>query len=81
VVDHASVRCPALDPKLKAEWAKKTPRPAGWAAGTEAAKAGEMMDLIDKHELAEARKNGKGAELVRQYERCRNMNGDSEPTT
>ena len=28
------------------------------------------MDLVDKHEVAEVRKNAYGSQLLREYERC-----------
>lgn len=75
VIDYAHVRCPEIDATTKNEWRRSTPRPKHWSE--EGATSGELMGHIDKLEIAEARKNGYGANQSAEYERCRR--GDNSP--
>jgi len=70
VFDAAEVRCPPASPVIRNEFAnRKVERPDHW--GMASASSGELMDLVDKHEVAEVRKNAYGSQLLREYERCR----------
>lgn len=84
VIDFSTARCPELDRALRNEWARINPRPAHWGKpGPDGKPAGattrELLDLIDKLELSEARKNGYGKIETSEYDRCRN--GDERPTS
>src|SRR5580765_1272845 len=68
VVDFAEVRCPPVDAVTHNEWRRTTTRPTDWgkpdATGKlRGATRGELEDLVDKHEISEARKNYAGQRL------------------
>ena len=66
VVDLAPVRCPEVDPRIKAEFRRTTPRPAGPLTKD------DVRKWIDTLELSEQRKNALGRQVVEELERCRN---------
>lgn len=67
--ETSEIRCPAVDPAVKNEWTRSTARPPAWKERD--VTAGDLMAHIDNLEIAEARKNGYGAQQMREYERCR----------
>ena len=60
-----SVRCPEIDPRVRSELLRKTPRPAGPVS-----KDG-VRAWIDDLESGEERKRAVGAQLMREYDVCR----------
>ncbi len=73
VVDLASVRCPPIDDRLRAEFRRKTPRPALDTAdtdGTPGLSRAATRGWIDRLELSEDRKNAAGLGVIDSYERC-----------
>ena len=75
VVDLTSVRCPEVDPKIKAEFRRTTPRPAGPLD-----KDG-VRKWVDTLELSERRKNARGLQVIEELERCRGADSASGITS
>lgn len=74
VVDLAAYRCPDLDPAVRAEFARTTPRPGLDTAdtdGTPSLSRDAGRKWIDRLEVSERRKNGTGLSLADEYDRCR----------
>lgn len=74
-VSLAPVRCPEPDPKIKAEFRRTTPRPAGPLTKD------DVRKWIDTLELSERRKNALGRQVIAELERCRGITADQPATS
>lgn len=64
-VELAPVRCPEIDPRIRAEFKRTTKPPAEGDLGKKQTRA-----LIDALRISEARKNAAGARVVGEHDAC-----------
>lgn len=76
VVDLAPVRCPDLDPSVRAEMRRTTPRPSADATDTDGVQGlsrDAVRGWLSRLELSEQRKNSAGTVAIEAYDRCRGL--------
>jgi hypothetical protein len=74
VVDLAPVRCPDLDPAIRAEFTRRTPVPKSDVRepdGVPGLSRTAVRGWIDRLDVGEVRKNAAGQVVIQAYDNCR----------